>query len=432
MILPAAIRPVAVAADGKGYLSLMRRAGAIGARYGVGPRRMERRLTAVLDLVDRHGCGATLPVTVAAAERNPRVIARFATLGIEFAVHGYYHVDHAGLSKVDQVEQLGRARRLLEATGVPVVGFRAPYLRWNDATLHAARENGFLYESSEAMHWPLDPGVETDAYRRGLAFCGALPADDYPVLPRLDDGIVRIPYCLPDDESIVDRLRLTSVDRIGDVWLRMLSATHERGELFSLGVHPERIESCGASIEAVLQAARATRPSVWIARLEEIARWWCARADSSVSVDDLGPGSYRVRIRGPRDLTLLARDVQVRGAEPWADGYVRVRGVEFDLSADHRPVIGVHPSSPDSLAEFLREQGYVVEITASGATNSLLLKRERFLRADERPLLAELQAARVPVIRLGRWPDGARSALSITGDVDALTIWDYAFRFLGR
>jgi hypothetical protein len=88
--------PVAVATRGKGALNLIQRAGAIGVRYGLGPTRMERRLEAVLQAVRDFGCGATLPITAAAVvERNPAVVARFASEGIEFAGHGYYHVDHA-------------------------------------------------------------------------------------------------------------------------------------------------------------------------------------------------------------------------------------------------------------------------------------------------------------------------------------------------
>jgi hypothetical protein len=36
------------------------------------------------------------------------------------------------------------------------------------------------------------------------------------------------------------------------------------------------------------------------------------------------------------------------------------------------------------------------------------------------------------LVRLARWPNGARAALSVTGDVDALTIRDYTRRLNGR
>ena len=427
-----AVQSVAVAAKGKGASNLARRARAIGARYGIGPRRMERRLGAVLDITDRFDCGATLPVTAAAVERNPRVIERYAELGIEFAVHGYYHVDHAGLAPADQVSQLGHARRILQDHGVPAVGFRAPYLRWNEATIDALREHGFLYDSSQAMNWPISPELETDAYRRGLTFCEALPAMEHPVLPRIDGGIVRIPCCLPDDEAAVDRLRLTSSEAIADLWLDVLRSTHERGELFTLAVHPERIDVCGPAIARVLHAARVTRPAVWIAQLDEIARWWSLRAESFVSIRDESDGLLQVDVRGPVGSTVLARRVEVPGSEPWEDVTRLARSSTFVVRSDVRPTIGLHPASPERLRVFLREQGYIAEAASSGRAHAFFLRRETFSREDERPLLDELETGRFPLLRLGRWPGGAKSALAVTGDVDALTIWDYALRFLGH
>ncbi len=424
--------PMGVAAKGKGTLNLARRARDIGTRYGLGPTRMERRLGTVHEILERYASGATLPVTAAAALRNPRVVARYADLGIEFAVHGYYHVDHAALSETDQLRQLGRARELLEANGVPTVGFRAPYLRWNHGTLRAVRENGFLYDSSQAVHWPVDSKLKTDAYRRALGFCGAIPADEHPVLPWLEDGIVRIPYCLPDDESVVDRLRLASAEAIAELWLKVFRATHERGELFTLAVHPERIESCAPGIIAVLEAASSARHGVWIARLEQVARWWAGRTASTVSVRDAGAGYINVNVQGPVGVTVLVRGLEHPDGEPWADSYVRARETDFTVRSDRRPFIGVHPSSPASLAAFLTEQGYIVEVSEAALAYYVYLKRERFSKSDELPLLAELDSGASPLVRLARWPNGARSVLCITGDVDALTIWDYAFRFLRR
>jgi peptidoglycan/xylan/chitin deacetylase (PgdA/CDA1 family) len=423
---------LSVAAKGKGHLNLVRRAEDIGARYGFGPRRMDRRLAAIHATLERFGYEATLPVTAAIVERNPSVIARYSELGIEFAAHGYYHVDHTRLSEREQSDQLTRARRVLGRNGLRVVGFRAPYLRWNRATLGAARDSGFLYDSSRAMHWPIDPVLQCATYRRGLTFYGSVPATDNPVLPRTVEGIVQIPYCLPDDEAVVDRLRLTTPKAIAELWLAMQRACHERGELFTLGLHPERIEMCLPGFVAVLEAARAARPRVWVARLEEIARWWRARAAATVAVADRGPSELHISIRGPKGLTVLARNLEVSGGEPWVDDYVFVRRTEFDVRAKCRPFVGVHPSSPTSLIAVLREEGFIIEVAESASDYPFFVDDKHFGRGGERALLAELESGEFPILRLGRWPDAARSALSVTGDVDALTIWDYAFRLLGR
>jgi hypothetical protein len=367
------------------------------------------------------------------------VVARYAVRGLEFAVHGLYHVDHTDLPKVDQIDQLARARRALQQVGVLVAGFRAPYLRADDVTLVAVHRTGFLYDASQAFHWPLDTGggvgvragPESAAYERALDFYRALPAEDHPVLPWSEAGLVRLPYCLPDDEAVVDRLGLAP-DRIAALWKAIQSATHERGELFTLAVHPERIGDCAGAIAEVIATARTARPPVWIARHDQIARWWRDRAASTVAVSDAGPCRLRVTVLGPGGLTLLARHLDVPGAEPWHGAYVRVPSTEVDVPAAPRPFVGVLPSTPAALTAFLREQGYIVERAASARDHGYVVERGRFSASDRRSLLAEIEDQPSPLLRLGRWPDGAQSALSVTGDVDALTIGDYARRLLGR
>ncbi|MDI9546097.1 MAG: hypothetical protein QM346_00715, partial [Chloroflexota bacterium] len=63
--------------------------------------------------------------------------------------------------------------------------------------------------------------------------------------------------------------------------------------------------------------------------------------------------------------------------------------------------------------------------------HAYFLDRQQFSALDERPLLAEIEDGDRPLVRLGRWPRGARSALVVTGDIDALTLWDYGLRALG-
>jgi Polysaccharide deacetylase len=431
------VSAVAVASKGKGTWHAVRRAGAIGSHYGLGPRRMEERLATVLALVERCGCRATLPVVAAVAERYPDVVSRYAARGLEFAVHGLYHVDHTDLAKADQIDQLARARHALESAGILVAGFRAPYLRADEATIEAVRRTGFQYDASQAFHWPLDTeargpgGPVTDSYERALDFYGARSAEDHPVLPWSEGGIVRLPYCLPDDEAVVDRLRLAPGE-IATLWRAVLGATHDRGELFTLAVHPERIAECAPAIADVLAAARTLGPPVWIARLDEIARWWRDRTVSVVAVREDRPDWLRVTILGPDGVTVLARHLDIPGAEPWFGTYDRLASTEVEVPAVPRPFVGVRPDAPAALVTFLREQGYIVERAASPRLYGTFVERDRFSPADRRSLLAEIEASSAPLLRLGRWPYGARSALAVTGDVDALTIGDYARRLLGR
>jgi peptidoglycan/xylan/chitin deacetylase (PgdA/CDA1 family) len=422
---------IATAARGKGARNTLRRAREIRARYGIGPERMEGRVKSMFDIVAPYGCRATLPITAVVAARHPKVIAEYAARGMEFPVHGYWHVDHAGLPEHVQLAQLARAREAFETAGIPFGGFRAPYLRWNEATLRAVAANGYLYDASQAMYVDLEGGG-TDAYQRVLEFCGALPARDHPVVPWTESGLVRIPYVLPDDESLLDRLDILAPDEITARWMRVFATLHDRGELFTLAVHPERVEPCAEGIAAVLDAARRAPMPVWIALHEEIARWWHDRGRASVDVTDHGDGRFGIAVHGPVGITILARGLGVDGAEPWADGFDLVHGTRFEVRADARPFIGVHPSSPSSLSTFLREQGFIVETSEDDRAHTCFLRRSRFTRLDQRALLDELDRGSFPLVRLGRWPQGAHSALSITGDIDALTLGDYVYRIIGR
>ena len=216
------------------------------------------------------------------------------------------------------------------------------------------------------------------------------------------------------------------------IWLEVLQRTYEAGELFTLGLHPERIEPCEDALRAVLAKARSLSPSVWIARLDEIADWWRVRAEATYRVAREGEGVFRLTVDGPVGTTILARDVSIEApTTSWTGDYTRVLTNDFVFRADRLPLVGVSVDSPDSLVSFLRQQGYLVDRSMDARACAFYIDRREFTREDERTILEEVTRGSWPLLRLGRWPHGARSALSVTGDIDALTLWDYGLRFFG-
>jgi hypothetical protein len=182
-----------------------------------------------------------------------------------------------------------------------------------------------------------------------------------------------------------------------------------------------------------LRAARELKPAVWIARLDEIAAWWRRRSETAVALVKAADDRWHVTVDGPPGVTTLARDVYVSApTRPWADGYQRIVADSFTIHTDTCPIVGVRPGSSDRLISFLRQQGYLVEVANGDRSYTVHLDRTDLAEHEERKLLARLEEERGPLVRLGRWPDGARSVLSVTGDIDALTLWDYGLRFLGR
>ena len=424
--------PLAIAIKGKGVFPLVARARTIASRYDLTAAKMNRSVMLLVATLQRFGAKATLPVTAAALARHSAVTREHQSRGLEFAVHGLAHVDHTQLSQDEQHARFQRAKKVFERAGVHATGFRCPYLRWNADTLAALEQCGFAYDSSQALVWDVTNGLETDSYRRVLEFYGAQPAGDYPALPRIVGDIVRIPYCMPDDEALVERLKLTDSQAMAEMWLEVLQRTYEMGELFTLGLHPERAALCQAALHATLERACALSPGVWFARLDEIVSWWRALGQTPYQVRRTTDSMFHLSIEAPPAATILARNVKVEApTQAWTGGYQRVYQTDFALWSDKRPFIGIAPGSPSTLYNFLRQQGYLVEVSTDAQSYSFYLQPGEFSPEDERRLLTQIEKGDWPLLRLARWPHGVQSALSITGDIDAFTLWDYGLRAFG-
>lgn len=425
--------PITIATKGKGYLAVIKRIRAIGGRYGLTPAKMDCALKQFVTILQTYNCGATFPITASVLARNGSIIEKYQAQNIEFAIHGLFHIDHSQLSLTKQLAHIRQSRHIFQQKKINLTGFRCPYLRWNEDTLVAVGENGLGYDSSQALYWEVTQDYDTEDYQRVLAFYGAKSARRYSALPRLKGNVVHIPYCVPDDEALIDRFKLSDAAVMSQIWLAILAQTHQLGELFTLGLHPERINLLAEPLAATLAQARALSPVVWIARLDEIARWWRSRAETKVIMTFSSPHDLQLTIEGPQAVTILSRNLPVNGSTaPWADNYERIMAKTFTLQTTLRPVIGISPKSVESLIDFLRQQGYLFEISEDSRNYPFYLERLDFKPEDERPLLAQIEMGKWPLLRLGRWPDGARSALCVTGDIDALTLWDYGLRFLGN
>jgi hypothetical protein len=167
--------------------------------------------------------------------------------------------------------------------------------------------------------------------------------------------------------------------------------------------------------------------------MDEIARWWRGRTETRVHLVDNDDGSIKVRVDGPPGVTVLARGVDIQAAaKSWTNDFQQIEANTFTVRSSRRPFIGVAAEASPALSNFLRQQGYILEVADTSDRYSLYLNQRRFTREDEASLLTELDRFTGPMIQLGRWANGARSALCVSGDIDALTLWDYSLRFLGK
>jgi peptidoglycan/xylan/chitin deacetylase (PgdA/CDA1 family) len=417
----------------KGLGHLGQRGLAIGRRYGVMPGKMSKACQRLADTLEQYECRATFPVTAVALARHPTPIHRLQERGIELAVHGWTHVNLERYPMEQQREHLSRALQIFARHGISAAGFRSPYLRHNDVIRRVVEAAGFRYLSNQPILWDVTGesgrlGGRFQAYQQAVDFYAPWSSVDHPSLPSVWDGIVEIPVSLPDDEMLVERLRANGAD-IARIWTDILNQTYAREELFTIQLHPERATICAPALSQVLAKAHSYTPPVWIARLDEIAEWWRQRLAVRAEVTYEDYDRYDVVIWGPAEATALVRSAEVVGESgAWGDGYQLVRSHRFSVRCSSRPLIGVSGRTSEALITFLKQQGYLLEISEERAEYSVYLDRPSFAPGDGKSLTQQIEAAGSPLVRTSRWPGGARSALAITGDIDALTLWDYGLR----
>jgi peptidoglycan/xylan/chitin deacetylase (PgdA/CDA1 family) len=411
----------------RGASNLVKRSAQIATRFGPTPERMGGRFERFMDILDEYAIRPTFPITALPMSRNPSFAHRLLDRGAELAVHAWSHIDLSALDLVGQREHMSRAVELFRSCSVPFTGFRAPYLHWNEDTMRVVGEFQFRYSSNRTTWWDvLDFGALTPKQKegmdRGMQFYRPVAATGFRALPFRRDGFIEIPVCLPDDEIPLDRMYMHDADYLGVMWRKILALTHARGELFTLQLHPERIDFFADALRGLLREARDVPGGVWIATLDEIARWWEAKAGNRAQFIRDGQ-AFRAEITACEGTSVILRqNGKERILEP---GVLMV-----DSTA--RPCVGVSPGSSREAIAILADLGYIVETgeRADGYAVHLGSVDTHDYGAIDACRRVIDESSR-PLVRFATWPRGARSALSVTGDIDALTIWDFVQRFRG-
>jgi peptidoglycan/xylan/chitin deacetylase (PgdA/CDA1 family) len=272
----------------RGVENLLKRIPTLFHRFGFTSNKIEKALTAYVEITRRFGCFPTFPITATTLKRHPRMIQKLQTKGAEFAIHGYVHTDYSQLSEEEHHKHIKKAIEIFDRFGISFQGFRSPYLRWNGITQNAIRQFPFLWSSHQVMVWDVIdlqnyPRASQEAYKKVLKLYNPSKASENPVLPIIKDGLIEIPVSIPDDEALVDRLGIRNPERIFEIWKKILDETHKRGELFVLQLHHERIPACRKALENLFQHGKKLTPPVWMATLSEIAQWWKVREKRSKS-----------------------------------------------------------------------------------------------------------------------------------------------------
>ena len=427
--------PLPFLSKSRGIRNLLSRIKTVFINFGISSKKFERLLIKYSTVTKDLGCVPTFPITAVTLKRHPKVIRKLSQNGIEFAVHGYIHTDYGVLTLEEQVRHFKKAISTFVNCMVPYTGFRAPFVRTNNQTFQALSSLGFLYDSSDIVHWDVIDGIDysenaRSEYRRILDFYQSRKAQDYLVLPRLVDGFVEIPVSMPDDEIMVERLDITDEKRISEIWGAILESSYDRGELLTLQLHPERISFCEKALIDIMRRSKALEPWIWVASLKEIARWWQEKESFNFDICTLNNGLYRVKSHCSNRATILLKNVKVNVPKiGWFNGYESISAKEFLVESPVRPVIGLRKDSPAAMIKFFRREGYIVELDAEPGNCGIYFGNlTDFSEDDEKLLSREAEKSDAPLIRYWRWPNQTRSALSITGDIDSITLKDFVLR----
>lgn len=116
------------------------------------PCRVERNVEIVLELLAQSGAQATFFALGWIAQHYPRVVRRIVSAGHELASHGYAHERATEQSPAEFLQDIRRAKGLLEdLAGTEVKGYRAPSFsvsEENPWVFDCIAEAGYRYSSS--------------------------------------------------------------------------------------------------------------------------------------------------------------------------------------------------------------------------------------------------------------------------------------------
>ena len=408
-------------------------------RYGLSTKKMESNLSLYLDILRPHGITPTFPITAKTLSRHPNLIQTFSETGVEFAVHGFNHIDYTKLSQDTFSHHIQKTVKIFDKYNIPFSGFRFPYLRWDKKTLNNLDKQLFEWESSYCILWDVLRDITVDekdfrVYQTVLNQYDYRNSDTHLSLPRFlnSNNILQIPVSLPDDDLLFDRLGIRDENILGQIWGKILDQTYSRGELFTLQLHPERISFYKEALKSLIRTANSLNPKIWVTSLGNIAEWWNEKKKFSIDIKKKQSEEYEVHDPCPKRATILIKAKDCENAN-FFNEYSLINKHNFTIKSFKKPIIGISRDCSPKLGKFLKNEGFTFEISSDEDHYSIFLKNfQVFNEEDEMKVLKEIGNSHSPLIRFWRWPKGYRSALAITGDIDALTSADFFFRVFAR
>lgn len=412
---------------GRSPVYLAARLRAVAQRYGLASGKAKERVRRCLRTLEPYGLQPTFATPGRVVEGDPAFFRELRDAGAELAIHGYDHANFRRLSRAQAAWQFEKAIAAYARHGIPCEGFRCPYLSYTAEVRAILPQGAFAYSSNRAVAWPVVGEAGGAVYAQLARNYRAAASDEVVCTPSIEDGLVEIPASVPDDLQLCDGLGLGQ-EGLVRAWIAMLEGAHARGELFAPLFHPEAFDLLAGAVGDLLQAASAQRPAVWMTQLRHVARWWREREAFGVT-SSLEDGTLSVELDCSDRATVLVRGWRWGGRlTPWNGEWSVIDDRTLRIADGTRPFVGVSGVDEPTIA-FLREQGYIIEDGEHASRCSLPLSGANVERLGSRRAVTDhLERSEAPLIRFSRWPAEAKSAFCFAGDLDALSLREYADR----
>jgi peptidoglycan/xylan/chitin deacetylase (PgdA/CDA1 family) len=215
-------------------------------------------LPRILRVLDKENVPASFFIPAVAAALNPEMIPAIQSKQRhEIGIHGWIHENLVELNdEAKEQDLLNKSIELLtKAMGKKPVGYRATSWAMSAYTMKQVRDAGFLYDSSLM--------ASDDAYE--IALDGkATGVVELPIERILDDA----PYFGAANGS------LPAPDLVDKIYRDEFDVAYEEGGLYVLTMHPFYTGHRSRALWlGKLIAYMKTKPGVWFATHEEIARY---------------------------------------------------------------------------------------------------------------------------------------------------------------
>lgn len=417
----------------RGTRFIIKRAKTLRDRYTFSSEKAILRIRDCVDRLMTYECHPTFFVPGVVVKRNPVFIQELQDKGCEIGVHGYQHIDMKSLSPQDAIYQLQRAVGVFKNYDLHVDGFRCPYLSISDEIIQKLEPGQFNYSSNRAIGWTTRGAGDhqkTLLFDTIKAFYQPAFAQSTLSLPYCQGNILEIPVSVPDDIQMRDGMNY-SPDEIASTLLDIFKQIHARGELYNLMFHPELASLLITPFMAVLADVSGYKGRVWIVSLRDIGQWWKEKGEYRVSINRSN-GAYHLEIDAPKRATLLQKGlIGPYLLEDWDGKYQRFADRQIIITHDQLPIIGISSDLPTWVPDALDRKGYIFVNLDEWENCTIKITNDFMINLfDTVRFIDAVESIDAPLVRFWPWPDGFRSALCLSGDLDALSLMDYATRLL--